>query len=295
MRIQELKIRILVEESAMTGGILGEAGFGALVEAVLSDSTQLTLLFDTGPSSVAFRHNLAELKVDLTAIDAIVLSHGHWDHVGGLMDAISFTEKQTPVICHPQVLAPKFLTIKGKEEDIGLRGIVSVEELRRKAEIITTTAPYKFSDSSAIITTGEVPRRNDFEKFTGTLLKISTIKDGQKVPDPLDDDLSLIFHLADDSVIILAGCCHAGIANTAALAAELTGSKEIIGIIGGLHLHDASDDRLAKTIQELQKYQLTRIAPCHCSGFRGKHALCNAFPDEFMDVGVASTIEFQSI
>ncbi len=144
------------------------------------------------------------------------------------------------------------------------------------------------------MTTGYVPRKNAFEKLTGKIRRATTLKDGKTVPDELDDDLSLIFHLSDDTVVILAGCCHAGIVNTAHLTTKLIQSKKIIGIIGGLHLHDASEERLEKTVQELKKYPISKMAACHCTGLRGKFALYQAFYNQFMDIGVGSTIKFVS-
>lgn len=157
MKVQELKIDIIVENVAKDGGVLGEAGFSALVKVLFTDSTELTLLFDTGPSSIAFCYNIKELEIDL-AIDALVLSHGHWDHVGGLLDALRLTKKKVPVICHPQALSPKKLKTEKEVINVGMHGLFSVDEVLKKAEIITTKIPYTFADS--VMTTGEIPLKN---------------------------------------------------------------------------------------------------------------------------------------
>ncbi|MFX0095132.1 MAG: MBL fold metallo-hydrolase [Candidatus Hodarchaeota archaeon] len=292
MKIQKLDIRILVDDVAGPSGTLGEAGFSAFVKIFFIDSTYKTILFDTGPSPVSFLNNIRKLEIDLTTIDAIVLSHGHWDHVGGLKEAITRTKNHIPVICHPQTLLPKIFQDKDETFDVGINRFTdSIDDLKAQANIITTTAPYKFAES--VMTTGEIPQTNNFETLTGDLVKIIMIKNGESVPDKLEEDLSLVFHLADDSVVILAGCCHAGIVNTASLATKLTGSKKIVGIIGGLHLIDASANRLSRTGQELIKYPIKKIAPCHCSGLKGKFALFTAFGERFQEIDVAATLSFE--
>lgn len=291
--IDEVHIRILADGNVNVGKFMGEAGFAALVDVYYNDMSNTRLLFDTGSSTPALVHNLKQMEIDVSSVDMIVLSHGHWDHVGGLMTILNHIGKKVPVLYHPHAIAPKIFTPDdGKERDVGIKNYFSPDELKRSAEIISTTEPYAIGEG--IWTTGEVPRTNEFEKLTGNLTKIHTIRDGEKALDELEDDLSLIFQMNDDSVVILAGCCHSGIVNTMGRATTITGSSDIVAVVGGLHLYDASKERLAKTIEHLEGVPLTTLAPCHCTGLRGQAALMYAFEDIFKEIGVGSTLKFKS-
>jgi 7,8-dihydropterin-6-yl-methyl-4-(beta-D-ribofuranosyl)aminobenzene 5'-phosphate synthase len=291
--IEEVQFTLLADGKVELREYLGEAGLSVLVDVTYDDSSKFCFLFDTASSTPALRHNIRVAEIDPTSIEMIILSHGHWDHVGGMMDVLAMTGKRTPIICHPQALAQKIYRDKeGKEHQIGIHDYYSLPELERKTDIIRTIEPYVVGDG--IVTTGEVPRISDFENLTGRLCKIETIKEGKKIADTIEDDMSLIFQLKDNSVVILAGCCHSGIVNTAMHAGHLTGSNSIIGIIGGLHLNDASKDRLSKTVERLTKYPLTTLAPCHCTGLRGQSALMNSFESIFKIIGAGSVIKFTS-
>lgn len=292
-KIDEVHIRILVDGHVDVGELMGEAGFAALVDVYYDDMSSTRLLFDTGGSTPALVHNLKEMKLDISTVEMIILSHGHWDHVGGLMTILNQIGKIVPVLFHPHALAPKIFTPdNGKERDIGIKNYFSPKELESAAEIINTTEPHVINEG--IWATGEIPRTTDFEKHTGTLTKIHTFKDGEKKPDALEDDLSLIFELNDESLVLLTGCCHAGVVNTMNHATTISGSSNIVAVVGGLHLHDASKDRLAKTVEHLKAYNLTTLSPCHCTGLRGQAALMYAFEDVFREVGVGSLLKFKS-
>jgi len=289
--IEEIEILNLVDGNVNDARLLGEAGYSALAKVTYDDSSNFTFLFDASSSRTALTFNMSTLEKDFSAIELIVLSHGHWDHVGGLLEAIALTGKRTPVLCHPDALVPKIFTPEdGKKRDVGIQKFFTESDLRSRTEVITSREPYVIADG--IITTGEIPRTNDFENLSGLLLKITTNQDGKEVQDIVMDDLSVILQLKDESIVILAGCCHSGIVNTMNHAVDLTGSSSIIGIVGGLHLRDASKNRLTKTIEHLKGYPLSTIAPGHCTGLRGRASLMYAFEEQFKDIGAGSTLKF---
>lgn len=294
MAIQKLEVRILVDNSVGAMGVFGEWGFSALVDVHYTDESHRRVLLDTGSSPDGIRHNVAKMEIDLSSIDAVVLSHGHKDHVAGLKTAASLIGKRIPLVCHPHALQPKIWSSKGKEVVIGIQEYYpSLGELEKDFEIITSIESYELFKS--VKTTGMIPRSNNFEHLTGELKENATrIENGVIVPDNIDDDLSLVFQMADNSQVILVGCCHAGIVNTIKQSEKITGSKQIKGIIGGFHLFDATDERLTKTIQELKKYPIELVAPCHCSGTRGQVAFYNAFKDKYREIGTGSFIEIKN-
>lgn len=293
--IIDVEIRILADANVQMGRVVGEVGFAALVKVEYDDSSEFQFLFDVAGGTPALEHNVEVMKEtmkrDLSPIEMIILSHGHWDHVAGLLKVYELTDKSAPVLCHPDALLHKvFTSDDGKRHEIGIHEYFSASELESKVEVITTTEPYKVADG--IMTTGVVPRTNDYERLTGNLQKITTEKDGKETPDYIEDDLSVFFHMKDDSVIILTGCCHSGVVNTIEHVVNLAGSSSVIGIVGGLHLHDASITRLEKTTKNLKKYPITTLAPCHCTGLRGRAALMYAFEESFKDIGTGSTLKF---
>jgi len=296
-KLVRIEIHLLADANVQDAGILGEAGFAALVSVVYDDSSEFQFLFDTGYGTPALEYNARAMKHShkraLSSIDLIVLSHGHCDHVAGVLKVLSLIKKQVPVLCHPDALLHKiFISDDGKRHEIGIHEYYDKSELEAKAEVIATRRPYRIADG--IMTTGVVPRTNDFEEITGELGKIVTARGAKEMPDLIEDDLSVIFHLKNDSIVILTGCCHSGIVNTVNHAVLLTGSSSVAGIVGGLHLHDASSERMNKTIVHLRQYPLSVLGTCHCTGLRGRAALMYAFEDTFKDVGAGSVLKFQS-
>ena len=295
--IVEVEIRVLADGNVRAGRVIGEAGFAALVRVRYDDSSEFQFLFDTAGGTPALEHNVKLLKEmldrDLSSIEMIILSHGHWDHVAGVMKVINMIEKPVPVLCHPDALLHKVFTEEsGKKHEIGIHEYYSASELEAKTEVISTKEPYEVADG--IMTTGIIPRTNDYETLTGNLQKITTTRDGKEIPDMIEDDLSVIFKMKDGSVVILTGCCHSGVVNTVEHVVSLTGISSVVGIVGGLHLHDASKERLSKTIEHLNQYPLSTVGACHCTGLKGRAALMYAFEDSFKDVGAGSMIKFES-
>jgi len=284
-QINQLVITILIDNYAGPKGTVGEKGFSSLVELEYQNGETRKILFDTGASGTSLLNNLTALKADLVGTDCIVFSHGHWDHVWGIPQLLPLENSDAFLFCHPAALEKKWcLDENGTEEIKSLHEVISPEKLAELIPIHTNPEPFELFPG--VFSTGEIPRRNPHEVLSKRLSRIHI--DGPAGPevDQIPEDLSLIFQMAGGSIVILTGCCHAGVINTIHLARQITPFSEIAGLIGGLHLFDAPQQRLDFTVEELSKLTIQEVGACHCTGPRGIHALKNAFPGQFRDVEV---------
>lgn len=251
-----IKITILVENSAgQLSSLLGEHGFSALVKA-----NEFCLLFDTG-SGRAIIPNTQSLGINLSEINAVVVSHGHYDHTGGLPPVLSRMEN-VPVYLGAEAWAAKFALLPdGSERWIGMP---ATQDLLEKSGARFELVDGPRGLHPGIILTGPIPRTADFETVE-PILRVK--KAGELVPDPVSEDQALILK-GEEGITVLTGCAHAGVVNTLKYAMHLTGASQVHGLIGGFHLLFASEERLEKTVAFFQQAGLKMLAPCHCTGFR---------------------------
>ena len=277
-----VKITTLSENSA-TGNFLAEWGLSMLIEA-----DGLKVLFDTGTSSSAV-HNAQLMGVDLSAVDRIVLSHGHYDHTGGLFNVLKIAG-QKEIIAHPDVWGRKYGRMPpGPERYIGIPFIREALEVMG-ASFNLTAEPVKLSAN--IMTTGEIPMTTDYEAVETYL----TVKEnGESKQDTLADDLSLIIDTEFGLVVIL-GCAHRGIVNTLKHVQKITGKELIYAAIGGTHLVHASKERLEKTAAALKEMGVQYLGVSHCTGFKSSAYLAREFGDRFFlnNSGTKLTLPFES-
>ena len=278
----KIKITTLSENSAKAGGFLAEWGISMHVEV-----GGLRVLFDTGGGISAAR-NAAKLGVDLAAIDCIVLSHGHYDHTGGLREVLKSSGPKR-IIAHPDIWAGKYDSfLEGLQHRyIGipftreeLEGLGASFELSRE--------PVRISET--VMTTGEIPMTTDYEAVEEYLL----VGEGEaKQPDALADDLALIID-ADFGLVVLLGCAHRGIVNTLRRARALTGRETVYAVIGGTHLLHASPERLVKTAADLREMGVQYVGVSHCTGFNASAFLAQEFGSSFFlnNAGTQLTLPF---
>lgn len=277
----EIKVTTLSENTATTA-CLAEWGLSMLVEV-----DGMKILFDTG-SGIAAVHNAHILGVDLTAVDKIVLSHGHYDHTGGILEVLRIAG-QTEIIAHPDVWARKYGAMES-----GPQRYVGIPFLREALEVMgasfnLSTEPVKLSNK--IMTTGEIPMVNDYEIVENYLF----VKEGEELKqDKLNDDLAMIIDTELGLVIIL-GCSHHGIVNTLRHAMKITGKELIYAAIGGTHLVHASKERLEKTAAALKEMGVQYLGVSHCTGFASSADLAREFGERFFlnNAGTRLTLPFK--
>jgi 7,8-dihydropterin-6-yl-methyl-4-(beta-D-ribofuranosyl)aminobenzene 5'-phosphate synthase len=278
--IKDLCVTILADNSVGAPVLEAEHGLSMLVEA---DGQRI--LFDTGQGGV-LQPNARTLGCSLDSLDAIVLSHGHYDHTGGLAQVIPLNGRAR-LFLHPAALDPKYACSQGRPaRSIGIpaASLEAVEAARKR--VVWTQSSTEVTPG--VWCTGEIPRLAPVGADNSRFF----LDEDCRRPDPLADDQALVVETAG-GIVVLAGCTHAGVVNTLDSVERLTGTNRVSAIAGGLHLTgvppavwDAAGDALGRRGVRL-------IVPCHCTGAGAWHHLSARFGDRVRDAGAGSRFAFQ--
>ena len=230
-------------------------------------------LFDAGQSGLLI-DNARRLGIDLKQLEGIILSHGHYDHTGGLKSILGETG-DIPVYAHPGIFRERFsLKKKGVIKPVGLPfSRQLLEESGARFSLSVTGREI----NPGMYLSGEIPRRTSFERGDPFLV----IRDDERyLSDPFIDDQFLTID-CDDGVIMITGCCHAGLINSLREVREIHPGKKIKAIVGGLHLHAADQTMLEKIIKALEPFAPEEIIAGHCTGAAAESSLANAVGSRF--------------
>lgn len=277
-----MKLTVIVDNSVPISTphpFLGEHGFSLLIE---TDSAKI--LLDAGQSD-AVVHNLSLLGIHPDQLDAIVFSHGHYDHTGGLAFLLKHRSKPVPVYGHPDIFQSRYSLSGGRRRYIGIP--YSQEELTALgAEWHLAADPIEIV--SGLMFSGQIPRRTDYETGDDKLVLCSTA--GCDCQDPINDDTSL-YYSCRDGMVVIGGCTHSGLVNTVENGFKLTGKKQLIGWIGGTHLGPVSQQQQDKTLLQIEEYAPRFISASHCTGFAMMAELQRRFGERFIPGFVSQVIQ----
>ena len=268
-----------IKDGHIKVSIGAEHGFSAIVKTTSGDKTN-TLLFDFGFSEDGAAYNASRLNVDMTQVEAAVLSHGHSDHFGGLNKLSAMIgKKNLPLTIHPGVFkSPRYVKFS---EEFKIYFPQFTREMAAKAgfKVMETKEPCLLLDDKFLFL-GEVPKRSDFEK--GMLLA-HCVEDDVEKWDAIEDDTSIVMNLKEKGLVILSGCAHAGIVNTVAYAREVTGIDKVHVIMGGFHLSGPMFEPIIdRTTEELKKINPDYIIPTHCTGRKAIMVMEKEMPEKFL-------------
>lgn len=250
--MSQARVTVVVDNHAARG-LTAEHGF-----ALWLQHEGRTIMFDTG-NKEALLPNAQALGLDLSTVSDLVISHGHYDHTGGI-DVVLDQARDIQVYLHQAVFQPRYVGENSSAEPVRMPGSSMQALGRLKDEVLHwMTRDRQISDNIGI--TGPIPRITDFEDTGGAFYYD---QEGKR-PDPIDDDIGLWLRTSE-GLLVCVGCSHAGIINTLKSILKSTKEQAVHTVIGGLHLLNASEERLEQTVNELNALGVKKLVACHCTG-----------------------------
>ena len=259
---------------------IGEHGFSAFIE-----SDEGNYLFDSGRGFSILQNSIYYRK-DLSSVKKILISHGHFDHTGGLPSVLKVVSRELEVVAHPDIFLHRFRLTDNKENYNGMpftRGYLE----KYGAKFSLHREWIQVSDKMFL--TGEIPRITSFEYADAS--ERFAVVDGVTIPDMTLDDQAAVL-LSDQGLTVILGCAHSGVVNTLSYIVEQTGVDDIYCVIGGTHLGLLPPAQSKKSIEALKNFRIKKLCPGHCTGIEVCFELRQLFPEQFVFCGVGTVIPF---
>jgi 7,8-dihydropterin-6-yl-methyl-4-(beta-D-ribofuranosyl)aminobenzene 5'-phosphate synthase len=269
-----------------------EHGFSALVTLRVGDREH-RVLFDTGITPDGVVENMRRLELSPADVEAVVLSHGHFDHVSGLQGLFRTVGRAgLPVIIHPEAWNRRRIAVPGREP-VSLPSPSKPDLEAAGFEVVEEREP-SFLLDGALLVTGEIDRTTPFEQ--GSAPSHQAQRSGEWHADPLIlDDQALVANVRGKGLVVLTGCGHAGVINTLRHVRRLTGEGRLHAVIGGFHLSGPRFEPLiGSTCDGFAELEPDYLVACHCTGWKAIHALAARFPDAYLPNAVGTRFEFRA-
>lgn len=276
-----ITVTTLMENRVAEGrsDLVAEHGLSFFVE-----TPDRRMLFDVGASS-RFLENGRRLGRFPVPVDGLFLSHGHYDHAGGIPALLSAMNEPLDVYAGPDAFVPRGIHLDGSRKEIGPPEIgAALETGALRLHLLKSVGPL----FPGFFAGGPIPRTTDFEAPASGFTRGTS---GGVQADDFPEERALVLETGDGPVVLI-GCAHRGVGNTLRHLADALGVRRFHAVLGGLHLMDAPPERIEKTISAIQEYGMERIGVGHCTGAPAIRAVRRAFPNGRLDIGVGATHVF---
>lgn len=257
-------------------------GLSCLLTLRTGDSVR-TVLFDSGPEDCTFEQNVSRLGIDLGPVEAMVLSHGHWDHAGAMLRALQLVRDRNggrDVACymHPDMFRSRAVKLPDGSFR-PMEDVPSAADLTAHGGRVISTRDAQAIAGDTVFVSGEIPRLSGFEIGLPGQHRRTEDGTGWELDELLMDERFIAVHVRGKGLVVLTACSHAGVVNVLAEARERFPGVKLHAVLGGLHLSGINERIIPQTVAALRDFDLDVIAAGHCTGWRAMSALANAFGD----------------
>jgi 7,8-dihydropterin-6-yl-methyl-4-(beta-D-ribofuranosyl)aminobenzene 5'-phosphate synthase len=271
-------------------------GLSCLITIRLGTETR-TLLFDTGPEDRTFEQNVSRTGADMGAVEAIVLSHGHWDHGGGMLRALQIIRdrnggRKIPYYAHPDMFRTR-ATKKPNGQMLLMEDVPTIDELTAFGAVVISTTEAQVLFNGMAYVSGEIPRLTPFEKGLPGQHRKTLDGEGWEPDELIMDERFIAVNISGKGLVVFTACSHAGVVNVLKHAAKCFDGVPLHAVVGGLHLSGSNEKIIPETIEALAHFNPSVIAAGHCTGWRAMTALANAFgADRLAPLAVGKRLVF---